>query len=121
MRDKRGAVLITTVIILVFLSVLGMSLIAFLFSRFSYSQVQLDRLKALYVAEAGLAQALWELKNDYDPDGTGPKSPGNTIEYVTISGYGEYKTSHNFQTSTITATGKVNEIRRTIQVKYATL
>lgn len=114
--NQRGAVLITTIIILTFLAVLGMSLIAFLFSRTAYSQMQTDRLKALYLAEAGISKALWELKFDVDPDGDGQ---GNIPR--TKLGDGGFWTRHNFQTSTITSTVEVNKIERTVQIKYSAI
>lgn len=116
MIGKRGAVLITVIIILVFLSVLGMSLIALLFSRTAYSQMQLDRLKALYLAEAGLSRAIWELRYDVDPDGDGQ---GN-IPRTKLSN-GLFWTGHNFETSTLTSTGEVNKVRRIVQIKYSAI
>lgn len=113
---KRGAVLITTIIILVFLAVLGMSLVAFLFSRVSCSEMQLDRLKALYLAEAGISKAIWELRYDIDLDGGGP---GNIPK--TKLGDGEFQARHDFQTSAITATGEVNKVKRTVQIKYSAI
>jgi type II secretory pathway component PulK len=116
LSGRQGAVLITVIIVLVFLSVLGMSLIAFLFSRASYAQMQLDRLKALYLAEAGISKALWELRFDIDPDGDGQ---GNIPK--TKLGDGLFWTRHNFQTSTITGTGEVNKARRVVQIKYSAI
>jgi len=113
---RKGAVLITVIIILVFLTTLGMSLVAFLFSRAVYSQVQLDRLKALYLAEAGLSKAIWELRYDVDPDGDGQ---GN-IPRTKLSD-GRFWTRHNFQTSTLTSTGEVNKVRRIVQIKYSAI
>lgn len=112
--NKRGAILITTIIILTFLAVLGMSLITFLFSRTAYSQMQLDRLKSLYLAEAGLSKAIWELRFDVDSDGDGL---GNIPK--TKLGDGRFWVRHDFQVSTLTSTGEVNEARRTVQVKYS--
>jgi len=113
-NSERGTVLLTAIIILTFLAVLGMSLIAFLFSRVSYSQLQLDRLKALYLAEAGIFKAIWELRFDIDPDGDGQ---GNISK--TELGDGYFWTRHNFQSSTLTSTGEVNKIRRVVQLKYS--
>jgi hypothetical protein len=93
-----------------------MALIAFLFSRTAYSQMQLDRLKALYLAEAGISKALWELKFDIDPDGDGQ---GN-IPKMKL-GDGKFWTRHDFQTSTLTSTGEVNKARRIVQIKYSAI
>ncbi len=83
----------------------------------------MDRLKALYLAEAGLSQAIWELKTNYD-DPESERAPGN-IPWRDVSDgplvYGRYKTTHDFQTSTITSTAEVDKLQRTIQIKYASL
>jgi len=113
---KQGAVLITVIIILTFLAVLGMSLIAFLFSRTAYSQMQLDRLKSLYLAEAGISKAIWELRFDVDPDGDGQ---GNIPK--TKLGDGKFWVRHDFQVSTLTSTGEVNSARRVVQIKYSAI
>lgn len=116
MIGRQGAVLITTIIILTFLAALGMSLVAFLFSRTAYSQTQLDRLKALYLAEAGLSKAIWELKFDVDPDGDGP---GNIPKTKLSDGF--FWTRHDFEVSTLTSTGEVNKARRVVQIKYSAI
>jgi len=113
---RRGAVLIATIIILTFLAVLGMSLVALSYSRSAYSQMQLDRLKALYLAEAGISKSIWELRFDRDPDNDGP---GNIPP--TKFSEGIFWVRHNFQTSTITSTAEVNKTRRTVQIKYSAI
>lgn len=113
---RQGAILITTVIILGFLAVLGMSLVALLYSRTAYSQMQLNRLKALYLAEAGISKAIWEMRFELDPDGDGP---GNIAPTKLSDGL--FWTRHNFQTSTITSTGEVEKVRRTVQIKYSAI
>lgn len=115
-KNKRGVILITTIIILLFLSVLGMSLLAFLFSSLSYSQAQLDRLRAMYLAESGLARAIYELRYDIDLDGNGV---GNIKE--TDLGGGLLSARHNFQTSTLTAIGEFNHSKRVFQIKYSAI
>jgi len=113
---NRGVILITTIIVMVFLSVLGMSMLAFLFSTTSYAQVQLDRMKAIYLAESGIAKAIWELRYDIDPDGDGT---GN-VKKVKL-GDGVFWAKHDFQSSTITGVGEVNRLRRTLQIKYSSI
>ena len=65
-KNKQGAILVTTIIILSFLAVLGMSLIVYLLSRTTKATLELDRLKAFYLAEAGIARSVHELKIDKD-------------------------------------------------------
>lgn len=113
---SRGSILFTVILVLVFLAVLGLNLITFLYSRMMVSMLELDRLKALYLAEAGIAKSIGELKVDIDYDGDGL---GNIIK--TKLGDGTFSARHNFQTSTITGTGEVNKVKRVIQIKYSTL
>lgn len=116
MAGRRGVILITTIIILLFLSTLGMSLLAFLFSSLSYSQAQLDRMRAMYLAESGLARAIWELRYDIDLDGNGI---GN-IKKTDLGG-GLFSVRHNFQAATLTATGEFNQSKRNFQIKYSAI
>ncbi len=90
-----------------------MSLLGLLFSRMTLSLLNIDRLKAFYLAEAGIAKSINELKKDTDDDrnGVGNIKPSKL-------GDGVFFASHNFQTSTITAVGEVNHVKRTIQIKY---
>ena len=113
---NKGSILFTVILVLVFLAVLGLNLITFLYSRMTVSLLELDRLKALYLAEAGIAKSIGELKVDIDYDGDGL---GNIIK--TKLGDGTFSARHNFQTSTITGTGEVNKVKRVIQIKYSTL
>jgi Tfp pilus assembly protein PilX len=114
MRDSRGAILMTVIVVLIFLSVMGMSLLGMLYARSTVSLLEVDRLKAFYLAEAGIARSVYELRHNIDYSGDGI---GNISR--TKLGDGEFWAAHNFITSTITATGEVNSIKRTIQIKYS--
>ncbi len=113
---KQGTILITLLIVLSFLSVMGLSLITYLFSRLSKVQLEADRLKAMYLAEAGLARAVYEIRQDKDTDKNGV---GNVLKTPFAGGF--YKASHNFQSSLITASGEFNAVKRTIQIKYSAI
>lgn len=104
------------ILILVFISVLGMSSIAFMQSRILKNTLETDRLKAYYLAEAGLAQAIHELKEDKDMDGNGL----GTIKPTELGG-GIYKASHNLDTFTIIGYGEYNDIERRVQIQYQSL
>ena len=116
LKNQRGSVLIVTIIILLFLSVLGMNLIVYLLSRSSATTLELDRLKALYLAEAGIAKSVNELKLEKDFENNGL---GNVLK--TALGDGTYKAVHNFKMSTITGIGESNGVERTIQIQYSSL
>lgn len=111
---RKGTILLTVIVVLVFLAAMGMSLLGMLFCRASLSLLAIDRIKAFYLAEAGIAKSINELRNDLDYDGNGV---GNIL--LSKLGDGEFSARHNFATSTITAVGEVNKVKRTIQIKYA--
>ena len=114
--NARGAVLIVSIIVLFFLSVLGMSLIAYLYSQNRTVMLEVDRLKALYLAEAGIAKSIHELRNDTDVDNNGL---GNVL--LTGLGGGTCRAIHNFQNSTITGIGEYHNVKRRIQLQYSAL
>jgi len=78
--------------------------------------MQLERLKAFYLAESGISKAIWELRFGTDPDGDG----GGNLPKTKL-GDGYYWTRHDFQNSTLTSTGEVNKVKRTVQLKYSAL
>jgi len=108
-----GAALITVVIILLFLGTLGAVLIAAVYARLDSVTLEVDRLQAQYLAEAGLAQGLYEIKTGLDVFGGGR----GTIP-VTALGPGAYKVDQDPQSSTLTAIGVVRDVRRVIVIKY---
>lgn len=114
LHTEKGTILLTVIVMLVFLSIMGMSLLSFLFLRTHSSILAIERFKALYLAEAGIAKSIHELRSniDYDNNGT-----GNVAS--TKLGEGYFLAEHDFQTSTITAVGEVNKVKRKIQIKYA--
>ncbi|MEA3328657.1 MAG: hypothetical protein U9Q08_02870 [Candidatus Omnitrophota bacterium] len=111
--NQRGAIFFLTLIVLLFLTVFGGSLMLMVFSRFTDTYVEYDRLKALYLAEAGISKSLWELKKgvDFNRDGLGniPK---------TCLGEGSYRVIHNPEVLTIISTGEANDIERTVRIVY---
>ena len=115
-NNKKAAILIITVVILTFLSILAMGIAAFLLSRQTIEITQADRLQALYLAEAAIAQSIHELKWDTDFDSNGV---GNVAKVPL--GRGTYQATHDFQTSSITAEGEVSGIVRSIQIRYRAL
>ena len=113
-NGKHGAALFLILMIISSLSVFGGILMLLGFNRILSAQLETDRVKAVFLAEAGIAQAIYEIKskNDADKDGLG------TIKQKMI-GDGYFTVIHNVKTSEIRSTGVVNGVRRTIQIKYA--
>lgn len=112
----KGAILIATLIVLMFLAVLGMSLMVFLISRTAQTELQLNRLKAIYLAEAAVSKTIWELKLNKDVDGEGL---GN-IPMKQFGG-GNCWATYDMENSIISAVGEINKIRRVLQVKFTQL
>ena len=113
LKNGRGVILISVLIILSFLSILGLSLIAFVFSRVIKAEMEVERLKAFYFAEAGIAISLSELKRnmDFNENGIGnvPATPFKD---------GMYEAVANQETGIITGIGECEGIRREIEIKY---
>ena len=115
-RDKQGGILLIVLIIILTISLLGATLMALFFNVLSLSQVELDRAKALYLAEAGIARAVSILKNQAgevittgEPDKIVPPTRLND---------GYYEVYNDYSQSTITSIGKSNDVRRIIQLRY---
>lgn len=113
-NGKRGAALFLVLIIISSLSVFGGILMILGYNCVLASQLETDRVKAFFLAEAGIAQSVYEIKNkkDEDKDGLG------TIRQKQLAD-GYFTVIHNVKTSEIRSTGIVNGTRRTLQIKYA--
>lgn len=113
-RAVRGVALLTLVILLTFLGSLGASLIAMVYARLIQVTLEIDRLQAQYLAEAGQAQALYEIKTGLDLFGTDGR--GNIPP--TALGPGYYMVTQNPDAKTLTCVGVVQNVRRVIVTKY---
>ena len=113
-KVTRGATLLLAIMVLSFLALIGMSLASLTLSRLTNIDLEIDRVKALYIAEAGIAQSLYELKKgiDADKDGIGIIPPTKFAD-------GEFSVTYNSALFTFTAMGKINNVARSIQLKCA--
>lgn len=62
--SKKGTVLIISVILLGLLLILGSYFLVFTLTEFRISNSQMTAAKTYYLAEAGVNEAIWRLKND---------------------------------------------------------
>ena len=111
--NRRGAVLFGVLVVLLTVSLIGASLVALLSSIALTNQYEVSRAKALYLAEAGISQAVFLLKSQAIIIGS--------EEYFvnpTSLGDGTYEVKLDFRQSLLSSTGKVGGITRTIQLKY---
>ena len=115
-RDERGVALITIIIVMLTMALIGASL-AELSSAVSDSVDNiLDETKARYLAEAGIAHALHELRSGADLSEAIDKITGEPIYFPL--GEGGYSVAFDPEGSMITCTGIVHETKKTLQLQY---
>jgi type II secretory pathway component PulK len=121
MPNQRGAILLLVLIVVLTISLLGATLIALFFSVLSSSHVELDRTKALYLAEAGIAKAVSMLRGQTGAaaaPSTGNSSSLRQIVPPTRLGDGYFQVYADFSQSAVISTGVSHGVKRVIQMKY---
>ena len=119
-QSERGAILLMVLIVILMISILGATLVALFFNVLNLSQIELDRTKALYLAEAGIAKAIGVLKNQAGSPSPSADSAAQAEMIIPPTKLnGDYFEVYNdyFQ-STIISIGKSNGVKRTIQLRY---
>ena len=111
--NRRGTVLLGTVIILITISLIGATLIILFSSVAMVAEVKMQSTQAFYLSEACIAKAIHELK---ESGGSSPLDKEQTQEIRL--GAGTCEIHNDMVTNIITSTGKVQGVRRVIQVKY---
>ena len=103
----------SVLLILLTISLIGATLASLFFSVTTVAEVELARAQALYLAEAGVAQAIHQLRQE-------GLLGGEAMQQLppTPLGEGEYEVTNDLTAGLITATGRVRGIRRAVQVKY---
>jgi hypothetical protein len=109
----QGSILIIVILIMSTLSVFGGLLLGMVYDRFLNYELEADRAKALYIAEAGVSYSIWELKMNKDIEGNGF---GNIQKYDFGGGY--FTVNHNPETREIVSMGVFNDVRRTVSIIY---
>lgn len=110
---NRAAALVLALFVLMFLAVFGAALVVMIFSKMHSATMAMDRLKAFYLAEAGIAKALNEVKKNEDFHGDGIGAIPETS-----LGEGTYKVEHDIEQKVFISTGEVNANKRVIFIKY---
>lgn len=108
-----GAILISVLIILLTISLIGATLSSFFFSVTTVAELELARAQALYLAEAGVAQVVSQIRQAGVLGGEAQMTVGPTA-----LGAGSYRAALDVDAGLITAIGTVRGVRRAIQVKY---
>jgi len=112
-KKRRGAILFGVLIVVLTISLIGASMIALLSSLALSNQHEVNRAKALYLAEAGISHAIYMLKSQAviiaDQEYFIPS---------TLFGDGTYDVKLDYDQSLIISTGRAGGVKRTIQLKY---
>ncbi len=114
--NGRGVILLSVVIILLTIALIGASLVAFFSSVNISARRAADEAKALYLAEAGIARAIYLFRNQAGLGG----QLDETIGPVTL-GEGTYTVKIDFNQSLITSIGRVQGTTKTVQLQYISL
>lgn len=113
---QRGVALITVIIVMMTMALLGASL-AELASVVNFSvDTMLNETKARYLAEAGIAYAIHQLRAKTDLSVTIDKATGEPVLFPL--GEGNYTVVFSPDESMITCTGIVHETKKTLQLQY---
>lgn len=111
---KQGAALLTTVILLLTLASIGAAVAGMASARSSLVNLEVERLQAAYLAEAGLARALYEIANGRDLFG----KDGIGVISLTPYGSGAFQVEHDPATRSLVGVGVVGDVRRVIVYRY---
>ena len=115
-RNDRGVALITVIIIMLTMALIGASLAELSAAVSDSVDTILDETKARYLAEAGIAHALHELRAGSDLADTVDPVTGDAIYFPL--GEGGYSVIYDPEGSMITCTGIVHETKKTLQLQY---
>ena len=115
--DHRGIVLLGTIIILLTFALMGMSLIALLFTVNSSSQNIADQTKAMYLAEAGIVYGISMFRKQGHMDGERRKDTEEEIGPIRL-GEGTFRIIVDFAESRINSIGEVNEVERELLFSF---
>lgn len=112
---NRGIILLNVVIILLMVAFIGASLVAFLSLVTFSADVIIDEIKAFYLAEAGISQAVNVLHNQ----STATEELSDKIGPITL-GEGTYEIELNRNQSLIISTGRIGSVKKVLQLQYTT-
>ncbi|MFH0855790.1 MAG: hypothetical protein V1869_04715 [Candidatus Omnitrophota bacterium] len=117
-QAEKGAILLIVLIVILTISLLGATLMALFFNVLSLSQIELDRARALYLAEAGIAKAVSALKNQAGEAPVDEQEQLDMIVPPTKLNGGVFEVYNDYSQSTIVSIGNSNGVKRAVQVRY---
>lgn len=125
--SRSGAILLIVLIVVLTISLLGTTLVALFYNVLSAGQIEMYRTQALYLAEAGLADAISMLRQQAGKSTRQlPPAPqklvlgGQMVRLIarTSFGGGYYEVDADLLDNTLVSSGTNHGVTRTIQVKY---
>lgn len=111
--NQKGITLITVVIVMFTIALIGASLVELVASVDLSAQRVLNETKARYLAEAGIAEAIYILRSRAGAEET----LDNELGPVPL-GDGTFTVYFNFRESLITSIGEAHGIRKKLQLQY---
>ena len=114
-ENSSGAILLMVVIIMLTVSLLGATLVALFHNIMSMNEIELYRTQALFLAEAGIAQAVQTLRGQA---GATPGGRAGRILGPVVLGEGTFEVYGDFVESTLVSIGSSHGVSRSIQLKY---
>lgn len=115
--NDKGIILLNVVIILLMIAFIGASLVAFLSLVTFSADLIIDEIKAFYLAEAGISQAVNVLRNQ--SQSASFEELGDKIGPIAF-GEGTYEIEVNRNQSLIISTGRVGGVKKVLQLQYNT-
>jgi len=113
---NKGVVLLSVIIILLTMALIGASLVSFFTSLNLSVRATVDEAKAFYLAEAGIAHAIYMLKHQ----ASAQMNYDEMAQAVSL-GEGTYTVKVDINQSFIVSTGEVHDVEKTLQMQYSSL
>ena len=111
-KNQKGVAPIAVVIMMLTIALIGAALIEFVSSINESSNNMIDEIKALYLAEAGIAYAVKTLRMGIETE-----ELEMTLGPIPL-GDGNFTVKFHFGQSLIVTTGKVNDVSKTLNFQY---
>ncbi|MFH1846800.1 MAG: hypothetical protein ABH869_04510 [Candidatus Omnitrophota bacterium] len=120
--NKKGIVLLNVIIMLLTIALIGASLVAFLSLVNISAQVTVEEIKAFYLAEAGISQAVSILKSGSEEESSSLSFGTSTRRVGPIAlGDGTYTIEIDINQGLISSIGQVGDTKKSLQLQYSML
>ena len=113
--NNKGVALVMTLLLMSLILLLGMYVLTFSLNEYKISQSQVWGAKTYYLAEAGIAEIVWKLRNDEDYKTNFETNPAWTTQFTRNNPFGPDSGSYTVSITNssiahgeITATGLIN-------------